>query len=240
MVLNRNNFDTSIMHKKYYPFLERIIYRPIANKLTPFIAKIGFSPTMINFIGFFVGLGGILLITLGDYKLRILGASILLFSYVLDCIDGQLARGFKLTNGFGALLDTTLDSIKESLIFFALSWTYYSETHNKDIFFYLIAILFLQRMFGRTLPWYRLLFHEEVEEVKGGTLKTLPQPFKFLGLFFSEAYRSGTIWVVVFLGVTTNQIKLTFWYFGIVLFALFCFLIFKAFKQRKKHEKSSF
>lgn len=230
----RKKFDYSTMHKPNYPFFERIFYRRIANVLTGPIAKMGFSPTMINFLGFFIGLGGIVLIGLGNYPQRVIGAGILILSYILDCVDGQLARGFKITNGFGALLDTTLDSIKESFIFFALSWTYYLQTQDKYIFLYLAALLFLQRMFGRTLPWYRLLFGQEVEEIKKDALSYLPKFMRFLAHLFSEAYRSGTIWAIIFLGVATNEIKLTFIYFIIVIFSLFIFLIFRAYQQRKK------
>ena len=226
-------FNSKIMHKPSYPLLERIFYRPIASTMTPSIAKMGISPTVMNFFGFFVGIIGITLIAFGDYWSRVLGAGILILSYIFDCVDGQLARGFKLTNGFGALLDTTLDSIKESLIFFALAWTYYLQTHDKYIFLYLAALLFLQRMFGRTLPWYQLSFGQKVEEIKKDALSHLPKLMRLPAYFFSEGYRSGTIWLIIFLGVVTNEIKLTFGYFIIVIFSLFLFLLIRAYGQSK-------
>lgn len=230
----KRKFDRLLMHKPDYPFFERIFYRPMASVLTPPIAKVGVSPTIMNFIGFFVGLGGIYLVATGDYQQRIAGAAVLIFSYILDCVDGQLARGMNLANRFGALLDTTLDSIKESLIFLALAWTYYLQTQDKTIVFYLVAALFSQRMFGRTLPWYRLLFGQEVEEIKKSALKHQPRFIGFLAYLFSESYRSGTIWIIVFLGVVSNEIKLTFIYFIAVILSLFIFLIFRAYQQRQK------
>ena len=230
----KSNFNSSIMHKDYYPFFERIFYRPIANFLTPKVAKFSRSPTLLNFIGFFLGLLGIYLIAFGGFGQKVLGAGILIISYIFDCMDGQLARGFKLDNGFGALLDTSLDSIKESLIFFALAWSYYSQTNDQYIFLYLIAVLFAQRMFGRSLPLYQILVHFGIEGIKKQTFNKLSKPLKFIASLFSESYRSGTIWVIVVLGVITDQIKLTFVYFIVVLFSLFIFLLVKSYQENKK------
>lgn len=224
------------MHKDHYPFFERIFYRPIASVLTLRLAEYHCSPTLMNFIGFFTGLGGMVLIAFGDYPLRVLGAGILIVSYIFDCVDGQLARGFRVTNGFGALLDTTLDSIKESLIMFALSYVYFKQTQNEYIEIYLVIIIFLQRMFGRTLAWYRLLFHRDIEVIKKNaynTLSHLPIFLRWISLFFSEAYRSGTIWFVVFSGILTNQIIATLIYFIVVIAALFLFLLISAYRDKK-------
>lgn len=232
--IKKMTFDPSIMHKQYYPFFERIFYRPIANYLTPKVAKFSRSPTLFNIIGFLIGFTGIYLIAFGDFWQRVLGAVILIISYIFDCIDGQLARGFKLENGFGALLDTSLDSIKESLIFFALAWSYYLQTNNKYIFIYLAGVLFAQRMFGRTLPRYQILFHGDVEDFKKETIKKTSKLFKFIALLFSESYRSGTIWIIILLGVATNQIIATFIYFITVISSLFIMLLIRAYCKRNK------
>ncbi|MFC1656450.1 CDP-alcohol phosphatidyltransferase family protein [Patescibacteria group bacterium] len=235
MRTKKTDFNSSIMKKDYYPFFERVFYRPIANFLTPKIALFFRSPTMLNVLGFLIGILGIYMIGFGDYWCRVSGAGILLISYIFDCIDGQLARGFKMENGFGALLDTSLDSIKESLIFFALAWSYYSQTNDYYIFLYLLIVLFAQRMFGRTLPRYQLLFEVGVEKIKNNTLLEFPKLLRPIAFLFSESYRSGTIWVIVFLGVISNQIKLTFVYFIVVIFSLFIFLLIKAYTRSKKN-----
>lgn len=150
-------------------------------------------------------------------------------------MDGQLARGFRIENGFGALLDTSLDSIKESLIFIALAWQYYGQTNDHYIYLYLILVLFGQRMFGRTLPRYQLLFEVGVENIKHKTLQNFPGVFKTIALMFSESYRSGTIWIIVLLGAVTNQIRITFYYFIFVIFSLFIFLLIRAYQRSKKN-----
>lgn len=233
---NKLKFDVAIMHKKIaYPFFERIFYRPIASFLTPKIARLTSSPNLISLIGFLIGLFGICLVAFGIYGQRVIGGGVLLVSYVFDNIDGQLARGFQKQSRFGALLDTSLDSIKESLIFFALALAYYSQTANHDIFWYFIAVLFLQRMLGRTIPLYQLAAHNsDVEEIKQNVLNNLPRSLRSIALFLSESYRSGTIWFVVLLGITTNFIKPTFIYFIATLSILFIFFLVKAYTDHKQ------
>lgn len=229
----KKNFDPNRINKLKHPFFEENFYRLISNRLTPLVAKVTSSPNLVSFIGFLIGLCGLVLIATGDYYWAIGGSLILIFSYVLDCVDGELARGFQAESRFGHLLDTTLDSIKESLIFFALAWNYYLNTQDEYILLYLLLILLLQRLFGRTLPWFRLIFGQTLGEIKISTLENLPKLLKILAIFFSESYRSGTIWLIVFLGIITNQIKLTFIYFVVVLTALFFFLLFKSYLQDK-------
>ncbi len=231
---NKPKFNPSLIYKNHHPFFERIFYRHISHQLTPLAAKIGLLPNTVTYLGFLIGLGGIVLIAFGDYWLRVLGGGILIFSFVIDCVDGELARGLKIQNNFGAFLDTTLDSLKESLIFFALAWNYHLQTHWKDIFLFAVAVLFLQRMFGRTLAWYRLLFHRDIEWIKKDAVRHFPILFKLISYFFAESYRSGTIWIVIFIGIIADQIIATFIYFIVVMSALLFFLIIKAYRFQKK------
>src|SRR3990167_3285394 len=221
----KRKFNHKLMHKDHYPFFERVFYRPIASLITPLVASLGIQPTMMNFFNFVVGLLGVYLIAFGDYKTSVLGALILIISYIFDCVDGQLARGLGKENKFGALIDTTLDSIKESLIFIALGWRYFSITAEPKIGYYVLAILFGQRMLGRTIPWYRLIFRESVEEVKEAFIKDTRPFLKIIGTVFSESYRSGTIWIIIFIGVLHKQIPLVFIYFIVVIYSLWLALL---------------
>lgn len=228
-------FNPAVMNKPFYPFFERLLYRPIASFLTPRVALLVSSPNIASLIGFLVGLAGIYMVAFGDYGQRVVGAGIMLISYVIDNIDGQLARGFGKQSRFGALLDTTLDSAKESLIFLALALAYYFQTADLGIFWYFTAVLFLQRMLGRTIPLYQVATHNnDLEKIKINVIGGLPVYLKPIAIFFSESYRSGTIWFVVFIGVATNSIRFAFIYFIATLFVLFLFFLFKAYTDHKK------
>jgi len=232
---NIPEFNPAIMRKHFYPFFERLFYRPIASFFTPRVARLTSSPNLISIIGFLVGLFGIYLVAFGAYGQRVIGASVLLVSYIFDNIDGQLARGFQKQSRFGALLDTSLDSVKESFIFLALGLAYYFETADPNILWYCTAVLLLQRMLGRTIPLYQVAAdNSDVEQIKQNILDNLPRPLKPIAIFFSESYRSGTIWFVIFIGVATNLIKPTFVYFIVILSFLFLFFLFKTYYDHKK------
>lgn len=227
----KRQFNSKKINKRWHPLFERLFYRRISNWLTPKVAKITSLANLISVMGFLLGIGGIAVIALGDYFLRIGGALILVFSYVIDCIDGELARGYNNQTKLGAFLDTSLDSTKESLIFFALAYSYYSETGRQEIFILLVLVLFLQRMLGRSVPLFEIIFGVDVPRIKVNFLQKNSQIVRTIAAFFSESYRSGTIWIVVLLGVVSNQILLTFCYFVLVLSALFLFLLFNAYKN---------
>ena len=231
----KKKFDLNLIDKKTYPFFEQVFFRKISRIITPQLAKTKVSPTVINILGFLIGIGGLLMVALGSYWVRVGGGLVLIISYLLDCVDGELARGYKMSDKFGALLDTTLDSIKESFVMFALGGAYFIQTHDGHIEIYLVTILFLQRMFGRTLPWFRMLYHEDVNKIKVISLQNMSKLLRPIAVFFSEAYRSGTIWIVVLLGIITNQLLETLIYFIIVTFALFLFLIYESYKHHKKN-----
>ncbi|MEK7142965.1 MAG: CDP-alcohol phosphatidyltransferase family protein [Patescibacteria group bacterium] len=234
--LKKIKFDSSLMHKNHYPFFERVFYRPIAGLITPILARWGIRPILINVFSFVLGLLGICLITIGDYKIRVSGTLILIASYIFDCVDGQLARGLRKTNKFGALIDTTLDSIKESLIFLGLAFQNQFVSSENSLALYLAIIIILgQRMLGRTIPWYRLIYNKGVEEIKTEILKGKSGLFRLVSIFFSESYRSGTIWMVIFLGIVTNQIILIFSYFIVVIYSLWLVLLISGFQRGQKY-----
>ena len=231
--LRQLKFNPSIRHKNHYPFFERFFYRPIASLITPTIAEWGIGPILINIFSFVLGLLGIYLIAIGNYQIRVLGALILIISYIFDCIDGQLARGWGKTNKFGALLDTTLYSIKESLIFIGLAWQNHLQTGNFFVYYLVVIIILGQRMLGRTIPWYRLIYEKDIEEVKKAILKGKPKLFQLIGSLFSESYRSGTIWIIVLLGILTNQTIAIYGYFILVIYSLWLALMINGFQRGK-------
>jgi phosphatidylglycerophosphate synthase len=92
-----------------------------------FLAGSGITPNQISWTGFLVGAAGCLLIARGGYWSGVAGALILYASWVLDCMDGTLARLTFSESPYGEKLDTMLGHIANLLVFSALIWAVYGK-----------------------------------------------------------------------------------------------------------------
>jgi phosphatidylglycerophosphate synthase len=82
------------------------------------LQKLGVSPTSVTLISFFLALTAVLSFF---YFNRILAFSIFILSFILDGLDGVLARKTKKVTKFGAYLDSLIDKLVEALIFFCFA-----------------------------------------------------------------------------------------------------------------------
>jgi len=102
----------------------------VRRKLLPFLkfcARKGIHPNTITWIGFGVNLLGCLLLLPKSYLLGIIATIILVFSWVLDCADGSLARVTMQESPQGKRLDTILGNISNLTVFTALIVREYSD-----------------------------------------------------------------------------------------------------------------
>lgn len=103
----------------------------IANSLIPLVAPFDFiTPNLLTLVSYgFHVIACVLLFTDLPYHLYI-AAFLFPASYILDCMDGQLARTKKLSSLIGNYLDKTLDVLKIYQINLALSLAVYFQTGN--------------------------------------------------------------------------------------------------------------
>lgn len=112
---------------------------PLAYKLLPFITRFDFiTPNMVTFTAF-------ILYTIGSFSLFITYPNHLLVSvvllplaFVLDDLDGQLARVTKKYSIIGDYLDKVLDVLKIYIITLSLGVSVYLTTHKG---YYLVLAL---------------------------------------------------------------------------------------------------
>ena len=114
------------------------------------LASSAVTPNHITYLGFLVALLACGLIAQGAYWLGIAGALLLYASWVLDCMDGTMARLTYAESAFGQKLDTILGHLSNLAIFSALVWAVYGgEVWWKPAgaaFFLLGGILMAQRV----------------------------------------------------------------------------------------------
>ena len=96
------------------------------------IAVLGITANMLTITGLFFGIGAGVCIALGRLKLA---GVLILVGGIFDLMDGAVARVSKVTNPFGALLDSVADRYSEGIIFVGLAiyFTRFSPSIEKMI-----------------------------------------------------------------------------------------------------------
>ncbi len=82
------------------------------------IAAMGITANMLTIVGLFFGIGAGVCIALGRLKLA---GALILVGGTFDLMDGAVARVSKITNPFGALLDSVVDRYSEGAVFVGLA-----------------------------------------------------------------------------------------------------------------------
>lgn len=113
--------------KSLIPFVGKSTDRPhvitVRHLLFPFLtfcARKRIHPDKITWLGFFVHLAGCLLLITPGYLSGVAAALTLIFSWILDCADGTLARLTHRESLAGQILDTRLGHLSNLIFFLAL------------------------------------------------------------------------------------------------------------------------
>ncbi|MFP4458986.1 MAG: CDP-alcohol phosphatidyltransferase family protein [Candidatus Zixiibacteriota bacterium] len=93
------------------------LYLRIIGKIANVFIRLGFSPSAITIIGFFMAVFAGIAFWTGHL---LTGGILLLVGGVFDNLDGAIARNSGNVTRFGALLDSTLDRYSEFVLFLGL------------------------------------------------------------------------------------------------------------------------
>jgi phosphatidylglycerophosphate synthase len=129
--------------------------------LVRWAARRGLTPTVVTWISVSVALLASAGLAHGGRPFLILGAVGLYLSFVLDCVDGQLARYLHHYSRFGGWLDTIADRSKEYLAYAALA-VGAARSGVGDVWPLAIAAMVLLTVRHMTDSWYGTLQDEAV------------------------------------------------------------------------------
>jgi phosphatidylglycerophosphate synthase len=107
--------------KKNDQLFNHYFMRPIAGVAVAAFAKTPVTPnqiTILNLVLFLVAT--VLLVVLEDYRGGLVAVAVLELSYMLDCVDGMLARHKKLASKAGHHFDFFTDEVKAAALVIAL------------------------------------------------------------------------------------------------------------------------
>lgn len=139
----------SVVEPDYFSNWGDLWYPKLANKLLIPASKIRpLMPNHVTVASFVLYSAGAGLIIVGG-TWNVLAAALLPLSYILDCLDGQLARYTGRTSPIGDYLDKTLDVLKIFIINTAMAVAAYSLT---DMSYFLL--LGLLSCFGFLFRYY--------------------------------------------------------------------------------------
>ena len=88
-----------------------------AAKISSFLVKTPLTPNQITLFGLVIGMASGICFTQGNYWSSFLGGLLLVFTAILDCCDGNVARLKFMESDFGEKLDTACDNIINIFVF---------------------------------------------------------------------------------------------------------------------------
>ena len=108
-------------------FFSTFVLRKISKAFTRIALTLKLKPNIITVISFLVGVFAAIEFSRSNY---ILGAILLQFSLILDCVDGEVARYTKQFSRFGAWLDALSDRVKEFMAIGGLAYSVQGSVEN--------------------------------------------------------------------------------------------------------------
>ncbi len=100
---------------------------PAANLLLPLIAeKKSITPNIVTTSSLFLCFISCYFIGTGIPNFLFIGAILVQLVFILDCLDGQLARYRQAGSNFGAWYDRVTDRVKDFCIYLSIAWGHYN------------------------------------------------------------------------------------------------------------------
>ncbi|MFC8273447.1 CDP-alcohol phosphatidyltransferase family protein [Streptomyces sp. NPDC057271] len=124
-----------------------LLVDPVATRLVCWFARFNFiTPNRVTWAALFVGLGSAALFLKGDYTSLAIGAGLYHISFILDCIDGKLARLKGNGSVFGGWLDYVFDRIRVLFCALALMGGQFLRTDKPIYLLAALVVVFLDML----------------------------------------------------------------------------------------------
>lgn len=124
-----------------------LLVDPLATPLVRWTAMwTRITPNQITWAALFLGLGAAACFATGSWGWLLAGAALYHLSFVLDCMDGKLARLTGTGTVFGAWLDYVFDRVRVLVCAIALMGGQYSRTGDVVFLWLALAVVFLDML----------------------------------------------------------------------------------------------
>ncbi|MDB1089176.1 CDP-alcohol phosphatidyltransferase family protein [Streptomyces sp. ACA25] len=136
-----------ITQKKRDAWWTVLLVDPVATPLVRWTARwTRFTPNQITWLALLFGLGAAACFAFGSWQWLVAGALLYHVSFILDCMDGKLARLTGTGSVFGAWLDYVFDRIRVLFCAIALMGGQYTRTGEVVYLWLALAVVFLDML----------------------------------------------------------------------------------------------
>lgn len=193
----------SKIKKGHENFLARITYRKISEPIAVLLSKTTVTPNQVSFISIMSSVIAGIFFSFGEWKYLAVGYLFLQLAFLMDHVDGNLARYAKKSSAFGNWVDEISNKLHKFFFIIGLSIGVFRSTNN-----YLYLVLGSVAIFN----WFFAAYISETKRV-----------FKFKSLFSpaketKKDYFPFTLLVNNFFGllILINKPDFALWFISIV------------------------
>nr|WP_229402797.1 DUF5941 domain-containing protein [Micromonospora okii] len=152
-VKERDDFFTTFFVSTWSPYVTKVC------------ARLRLTPTGVTAISVAFAVAAAVLFGVGGRPALVAGAVLLYLGFVLDCVDGQLARYTRHFSAWGGWLDTMADRAKEYVVYAGLGYGATAAGHRYG-WALAVAAMTLQTVRHMTDTWYGVLHDEAARRPK--------------------------------------------------------------------------
>lgn len=116
----------------------RVLFRPVTDWFGQLGARLGINPDVVSLAGFIFVVAASFLAAGGNI---LLSGIVLIPGFLLDTVDGAIARAMERKNNFGQLFDSTLDRYADGFIFCGLAYYFASQGKMSEAALAMVALV---------------------------------------------------------------------------------------------------
>jgi phosphatidylglycerophosphate synthase len=136
----KNKEDKYGDDEKFESWADLNIFAPIAKKMVDPLYNLGMTPNMVTLISTIFTLSSIYFLHIGNKKLAVFSY---IFGYLLDCVDGRMARKYNLGSDIGMAFDCVSDNISNLILFIYILST---RPYNQQTIIFICILFFMSCM----------------------------------------------------------------------------------------------
>ena len=198
--------DKSII--KYTDMFAYYVYQPIAFFILKRIVKSKITPNQVTVASLIFGIFSAYMIF---NQMYILGIVFLNISFVLDCLDGQLARAKNMQSIFGLWLDNVFDRIVENVVIIAIIFV---NIENMSVVMVGIFLMFFNLLYSYMSD---IVIYREMHSKHNYRRLTIIEKALFSPIYFlNRSFMIGFLSLAIFFPFKVFVLLNGFYFFGIV------------------------